>query len=211
MVDLILGFATILGGITAVWFFLDKLNSMKKQRLTKEETIQKREHWRKIFEEKLLENRIKKLTTDIIIRDVDRVDSYPETSDEAGISPWFKVGLLETYHRGIKVALRIGELVEANDSYRFQDYVNGEKGNIKVWMVGEIPFESIETVNWTGDEYYHKPHIFCHFEHNQNEPYERIIFCEERELQPGIKYFSEIIDYETVYENSIKIGLKNFA
>ncbi|WP_217511773.1 hypothetical protein [Vibrio metschnikovii] len=209
--EFILGFATILGGITAIWFFLDKIKPNKATRLTNSEKVSKREELRLIFDDKLLEIRSNKLSSDIILRDVDRADSYPETSDEPGISSWFRLGLLETYHRGIRVALRIGSLVEIENGYRFRDYVNGEDGDIKVWMVGEIPFESIESINWSGDEYYGKPHIYCHFEHDQGEPYERIVFCEERELQPGMRYFSEVADFKEVQKNSNEIGLENFA
>ncbi|WP_077343060.1 hypothetical protein [Pseudocolwellia agarivorans] len=209
--ELILGFATILGGITAIWFFWDKFKPNKVVRLTNSEKVTKREELRVIFEDKLLEIKANKLTSDIILRDVDRVDLYPETSDDEGISSWFRLGLLETYHRGIRVALRIGSLVEVENGYRFRDYVNGEDGDLKVWMVGEIPFESIESINWSGDGYYGQPHIYCHFEHDQGEPYERIVFCEERELQPGMRYFSEIADFKDVYKNSSEIGLENFA
>lgn len=102
-------------------------------------------------------------------------------------------------------------MVETEDGYRFRDYVNGEEGDIKAWMVGEIPYEPIESVNWSGDEYYGQPHIYCHFEHNQNEPYEGIIFCEKRELEPGMHYFSEIVNFKSIYEKSSEIGLEDFA
>ena len=73
--------------------------------------------------------RAKKLNSDAIIHDVDRVDDYPNSSDEEeGISSWFRVGLLETYHRGVKVGLRIGSLVETEKGLRFADHKNKEKG-----------------------------------------------------------------------------------
>jgi hypothetical protein len=134
--EFILSFATILGGITAIWFFWDKLKPNKPKRLTNSDKVTKRETLRPIFEDKLLEIKAKRLTSDIILRDVDRVDCYPETSDEPGISSWFRLGLLETYYRGIRVSLRIGMLVETENGYRYRDYVNGEDGDINVWMVG---------------------------------------------------------------------------
>lgn len=50
-----------------------------------------------------------KLIMDVIIRDMERIDSYPESSDKnKGISPWFKAGLMGTYHKGIQVGLNWG-------------------------------------------------------------------------------------------------------
>ncbi|EJG0961966.1 hypothetical protein C4G95_RS23660 [Vibrio parahaemolyticus] len=211
--DIVLAVATILGGITAIWFFWDKYSISKKpkpERLSNAEKVQKRAGLRPVFEEKLLDIRKGNLSGDVIVHDVSRLNAYPEVADESGISPWFRIGLLETYHRGIRVGLRIGYLTETDSGYRYTDHKN-EKGTIKVWLVGEIPFESIESINWDGDEYYHKPHIYCHFEHANGEPYERLVFCEKRELQPGWTYFSEIADYEDVEKRSKAAGIENFA
>jgi hypothetical protein len=214
--EIILAIATILGGITAIWFFWDKICqwwSRKNNippRLSNTNKIEKREKLRPIFEEAFSKIRAKKLTSDVIIRDVDRVDSYPDTTDEVGISPWFKVGLLETYHRGIKVGLRIGTLTETEEGLRYTNHEKEKKGTIKAWLVGEIPFESIESINWSGDEYYDQPQIYCHFEYG-SEPYERLVFCQERELGYGMTYFSEIADYEEVSKLSSKVGVEYFA
>ena len=44
----------------------------------------------------------------MIVRDVDRVDDYPDGDTKGkGISAWFKVELLGTYHRGIEVGLSL--------------------------------------------------------------------------------------------------------
>ena len=215
--ELVLAIATILGGITAIWFFWDKLSEFwikkfkPKPRLNNTEKIQKRAHLKEVFDDKFLEYRSKNIKTDVIIRDVERADNYPDTSEEKGISSWFRVGLLETYHRGVRVGLSVGTLTETEDGYRYTRFPE-EKGTLKVWLVGEIPFESIESVNWTGDEYYYKPHIYCHFEHTKNkEPYERLVFCEERWLEPDMRYFSEIEDFDTVHARSEKVGIKHFA
>ena len=54
---------------------------------------------------KLLERGQEQLRPDVIIRDVLRIDDYPELSEKKGISSWFKVGLLDTYDRGILLGL----------------------------------------------------------------------------------------------------------
>jgi hypothetical protein len=140
----------------------------------------------------------------VIIRDIDRIDDYPNVEDEnegEGISSWFKLALLETYARGIKVVLRISELTLCENGLRHTKYNEGEKGDVKAFLIGEIPYDSIVTVNWDGDDYYSSPHIYCHF--NQNgEPYEKLVFCEKTDMGNGHYYYKEISDYETVKTNS---------
>ena len=176
------------------------------------EKIRHREQLRKEFEQELLEIRSKDLRTDVIIRDVDRVDGYPNVEDDEseGISAWFRLGLLETYTRGVRVALRIGMLTQCDDGFRYTDYKNGEKGDVKAYLIGEIPFDSIVTVNWDGDEYYYFPHIYCHFNHNA-EPYERLIFCEKVDMGNGHNYYKELSVYEMVHNNSEQTDAEYFA
>lgn len=47
-----------------------------------------------------------------IVRDVARMDAYPEPDDSPwGISPWFKVEIKELYHRGLEMLLKFEEVV----------------------------------------------------------------------------------------------------
>ena len=144
-----------------------------------------------------------KLRRKVIIRDIDRADSYPEISNEKGISPWFKVELAQTYHRGVQVFLQAGALVTKDDgSLRFRDLKAGEKGDLRVFLVGEIPFLNIEVINWEGDEYDCYPHFYCHFFGKNDEPYERIIFCTEVDMGNGHKHYSEVDTFENIRKNS---------
>lgn len=106
------------------------------------------------------------------MRDMRRVDSYPETNKRRGISPWFRVGLLGTYHRGILLGLGWHNLVNdpALGGWRYHDWRqkdSEEPLGQKVVLIGKVPFESIEEVEWDGDEYYNYPHIYCYFKHEK--------------------------------------------
>ena len=70
---------------------------------------------------------------------------------------------MNTYDKGIHVGLRFVGLKEIDDGYRFVDHVNGEESDITALLMGDIPYDSIETVNMDGDEYYNYPHIYCYF------------------------------------------------
>ncbi|MDN7123456.1 hypothetical protein J6I90_01005 [Pseudidiomarina sp. 1APP75-32.1] len=179
--------------------------------LTPGELIKHSEELRKQFQEEVYKCRAENLRRDIIIRHVNRMDAYPNTDDkEKGISPWFRAGLLDLYHKGIMIGLRFGTLSEGPDGWRFTNYKEGEKGNIEVYMVGKIPYEFIEGVNFDGDEYYYFPHIFCHFAH-KGAPYEEIVFCEEVDLGSGHHYYKQIAKYHEVAENSKSWGGEYFA
>lgn len=175
------------------------------------ELVTHSEELRKKFKEEIYKCRAEDLRKDVIIRHVNRMDSYPEVNEKGnGISSWFRVGLLDTYHRGVLVALRAGTLSEGPDGYRYTNYKEGENGDINVYMVGKIPYEYIENVNFDGDEYYNFPHIFCHFA-NKGEPYEEMVFCEKIDIGSGHFYYKEVASYGTVSENSQSWGGEYFT
>ncbi|HGS5804003.1 TPA: hypothetical protein ACMD0U_000257 [Vibrio parahaemolyticus] len=190
----------------------------KQQKVTKPVFVNNAEKIRHIEEiRKQLGSYIQNINTQglrrkVNIRDIDRVESYPEVMEDQGISPWFKVELAQPYHRGIQVFLRAGAIVSCDDgTYRFRDHSKGEKGDERVFLIGEIPFSNIVTINFDGDEYDYFPHIFCHFSELAGEPYERLIICKEIDMGNGHKYYSEIETLENMQRNSEKYGVKHFA
>jgi hypothetical protein len=139
------------------------------------------------------------------------MDRYPDLDAESkGISPWFRVGLVGRYHRGIEVALGIHALVwEATEEHwRVADYDSEKDQSINGYQIGYIPYDAIESVDWNGDEYYSYPHIYCYFEHS-GQPYERIAFCEKRDLN-GHVFFTELDSVADVRLTSQKFGTARY-
>lgn len=168
------------------------------------ERIELRDKWKPEFEAHIRDHRQQKLGVDAIIRDVRRVDHYPETDKtRRGISPWFRAGLMGTYHRGILIGLSWYKLTadgddhDGNERWRYTDYKRGEQGDISVILIGYVPYENIASVDWQGDEYYSKPYIYCHFDAQKGEPYEKVVFCEEREMD-GRPFYREVVRREDV-------------
>jgi hypothetical protein len=91
-----------------------------------------------------------------------------------------------TYQRGVLLGLRWTYLQEQDGSWKELSSGNNE-GAVKVMLLGEVPYEAIESVNFDGDHYYNKPHLFCHFEH-AGQPYERLLYGEEFQLDPGFPH-----------------------
>jgi len=172
--------------------------------------LDSREKWKDKIQNYLNEIISKNLRDDIIIRDVNRYDEYPETKPHEGISPWFKLGLLELYHNGIKVGLRISSLIyeESESSWRKSSEDEGEEQCINAYLVGYIPFRNIVSVDFEGDEYYSFPHFTCRFS-DKKMPYEKLIYCEKREFMDGRFYFSELESDSKVKLTSAKFGTEN--
>lgn len=204
--------AGLLGGGSAVDLLRRTWEARSSPRFGSDgDKIRRRESLRQRFTEEIYRCRAEGLRQDVIVRDVDRVDHYPSLDgEETGISSWFKVGLLDTYDKGVVVCLRIGKLKECTGGFRFRDYVNDEEGDLRAWLMGDIPYDSIAEVNMDGDEYYYLPHIYCHFD-NGGEPYARLWFAERIDQPHGHPYFRQIANHAEVVANNIDDGTLGFA
>jgi hypothetical protein len=181
----------------------------KRRRLTNSEIIDLRKKWKAEIEPHILETHRKKLRQDVIIRDMRRIDNYPDIHEnQKGISPWFRAGLVGTYHRGILVALQLHGLKKHTDGkrYRRTNYKTGEKEDLNALLIGMVPFENIDNIDWDGDEYYGYPHIYCCFSHRR-EPYERVAYFIEKVASHGIPFYTEIESYESVRKLNKKLGI----
>jgi hypothetical protein len=176
------------------------------RKVTPQEKLALRSKWKPLFQEYIADNRRRNLRLDAIIRDMKRIDNYPEVSEYSskGISPWFRVGLIDTYEKGFMAGLRWDALVTDAETgeLRYPDRDKGEKGDRKVMVTGFIPYENVEDVDWGGDSYYDYPHIYCYFDY-KGEPYKRIAFCEQRQLDEHV-YFTDVADYKSVMKRSRK-------
>lgn len=189
-----------------------KYFTKNKRRLTQAERVELRAKWEVTFKSKLLERSREQLVHDVIIRDVLRVDDYPEseTGKKKGISPWFRIGLLDTYHRGIMLGLDWVRLTR-DESGSWHYPAKDKKETVTAILTGYVRYENIQHLNWDGDEYYGFPHIYCHFDEKGRMPYEKILFCERREMEPeGFEYYVELDSFENVEKLSKLKGTSRF-
>lgn len=176
--------------------------------------VQLRMKWKPIFEQKLRERLAKKLRSDVIVRDVERLEEYVNTEvPEEGISPWFRSGFVGTYHAGIQLHLGWYALTRGvTGGWRFRDYKGGESGDLKVALIGFVPYEQIESVDWDGDEFYYFPIFYCHFDARRKEPYAKLAFCELKESSDpaeDIHWYAEVCDYDEAKRLSFAAGVKD--
>lgn len=173
------------------------------KKLTSEQVIERRQKWKPLFEAQIVKNWCDNLRQDAIIRDMRRVDKYPDIDEDAnGISPWFRLGLIDIYHRGILVAFTWERLIEEpGGGFRAKQHGVDEEEGIKVILAGKIPFENIESVDFDGDEFYNYPHIYCHF-CIKGQPYESIDYYEERQSPNARPYYAHVISQDEVIARS---------
>jgi hypothetical protein len=189
--------------LSAVWKFFRR----NKRHLTPQERLALRTRWKPLFEGYLWQHQRQKLRQDIIIRDMRRMDKYPHIDEGRRISPWCRTDLIDTYEKGIMVALGRKELVTDGNGLRYTDRQGGEKGETTLMLTGFIPYENIENVDWTGDNYYGYPHVYCYFDMKAT-PYERLAFCKSNDSTNGREFFTEVADYEAVRKLSKKRGIR---
>jgi|SRR5882762_686893 len=181
----------------------------RKHRVTPEQKIQLKAKWKAVVEEQLAERRRQGLNEDVIVRDVKRAEHYPEGLPGRGISPWFRAGLVGTYHDGILVGLSWARVVFDEKLKKWVFARPGEEGKT-VAVIGYVPYHRIESIDWDGDEYYGFPHLYLHFDGPKKQPYERIGLCEKNALN-GRAYYTEVADYAEVRSLSKKLGIKRIA
>jgi hypothetical protein len=151
---------------------------------------------------------------EVIIRDVRRVDEYPNVKEKSkGISSWFRVTLVGTYHRGIQVGLSFYSLkwCPKEESWHLtRDYKASEMNAL---LVGRIPYDRIVTIDWSGDEYYSEPHIYCLFTGWRPSPYEELVFCEEymSDYPQPYSWYKELVGNEKVRKLTKKYEPSYFA
>jgi hypothetical protein len=177
-----------------------------KKVMTQEEIILARQEWKDKIE-KHLGHIHGDQSVEVVVRDTRRIDTYPLIKEkDKGISSWFGVSIIETYHRGIKVFLKLEGLKyeETKEEWRYSDYKEHEKSDLNAHLIGLIPFERIVSIDWEGDEHYRCPHIYCHFISKSKEPYEELIFCEKTGEGQFVSY-EEIAKYHNVRKLSKKL------
>src|SRR5262245_10270226 len=92
---------------TGVWRFYRR----NRRKLTPQQKLELRAKWKVQVESWILTHNRQKLRHDCIIRDMKRMDRYPDVTEGKGISAWFRAALIDTYENGIMVGLRWEGLV----------------------------------------------------------------------------------------------------
>jgi hypothetical protein len=151
-----------------------------------------REKWKAEFELKLLPKNKYGVHCNSIIRDIKRMDSYPDIDEEAkGISPWFKVEVKGLYHRGVEVFLNMPRAIKPLVTGGWIFCHHSDQAAVNAYPVGRIPFDLIEHVDWGGDGYYPFPHIYARFKNGQ--PYETVVFY--RRINKDDEFLIEVDDF----------------
>jgi hypothetical protein len=189
--------------VSAALAFVYRLIPRKNEKLqNRRSRLARNKKWQKEFSDYIQRNYAKNLDNAIFIRDFGRIEQYPKAKTGKGISPSFKVWLVDTYYNGIMVSLGMLEItyikaVEDNTNWYYCD--NEDPHGKKVFLLGKIPYERIEEVNWQGDEWNdYDPQVFCRFDSKSNEPYDELVYCERIERQDLWPYYHELVRLQDI-------------
>ena len=114
--------------------------------------------------------------SEVIVHSIDDM-SYPDVDSEStGISGWFKLEVWDYYHNGLEFVLRVERGARDSEGYwavlEHDQQFNTERfTEIRIFLIGRIPYRNIVDYDVIGDEYYPQPHLYCRFA-NGGEPYE---------------------------------------
>ena len=109
---------------------------------------------------------------------------YPENTRLTGdySAGYFRVEVFNFYHNGLQVftyPYAITAKVRVSESENEENSESIEE--MRLYVVGCIPFENIIAYDADGDEYYPYPHLFCDFS-NGSDPFEDIVYLSESHM-----------------------------
>ncbi|MCB1505923.1 MAG: hypothetical protein KDJ47_13180 [Hyphomicrobiaceae bacterium] len=204
--------ASIVKPVVDAFLALRRLWKGRRGQLKPEEIVQLRLTWKPIFDEWLMQMRRKNIGRDVTVKDVRRLDEYPEVNEDIqGISPWFRAGLVATNDRGLLLLLDWVSLSdEALDFLQLQGIREDnakETGNAA--LVGYVPFEQVVQFDKNGDDYSTRPSLYLHFDAKREGPYERIALCIRKEMKDcGAEWYSEICEIDEYRDACLKLGIE---
>jgi hypothetical protein len=191
--------------------------------LKPEEIVALRLKWKPIIDQRLALVQRKGLGRDVTVKDVRRLDQYPNgDKGSKGISPGFRVGLVGTNDRGLLLLLGWHSLssealeflklegIQRQNAQELEGRSNAQE-NANAALIGYVPFEQIVDVDWHGDDYNTRSSLYLHFDATREGPYEAIRLCIRKEMQDvGIEWYSEICDVDAYHDACTKLGIKPY-
>jgi hypothetical protein len=125
------------------------------------------------------------LGNEMILHDVE--DSlYPDADPDRAPSGWMKLEMFDLYFGGIEVILNGSQgLIDGNGNWctiKYGDEFDTSRFRvITVWAIGRLPYDCIVDYDMDTDDYYHGPHVYCHY-WNNGSPWEsfRFVYTDEK-------------------------------
>jgi hypothetical protein len=121
--------------------------------------------------------------TEVIVHRIEDT-TYPHVDESPGISGWFKLEVLDFYHRGLECILDLQHALLDTQTRAWAPLTHDQSKQAfpcrfrtaKIFVTGKIPFRNILYYDMRGDEYYPQPHLYCQFA-DYGEPYEGRGYC----------------------------------
>jgi len=190
----VIGFLTIAGAIVTLFTLITGLDSAFRwfakrflRRASPEALLSKRQKWKEELGEKLPARDEYGTRGEAIIRDVARMDVYPDVEHSfLHGSSSFKVEVKNVYDKGLEVFIAMGSRIVRGPGGKWirDDRAAADKSTF-VLPVGRIPGELIESIDWDFDRVECLPQIFCRFEGVRGSPFEDVVWYRRSEFEKG--------------------------
>lgn len=135
-----------------------------------------------------------------VIRNIRKLDGYPEVDKDANPHPWYRVGVKGLFaDRFLEVFFGTPKGLKRFGSKSWRMTRDDEAYDVLASVVGRIPLEWIARIDWDGDEFYSFPHIYCRFKQKWGPYKQALFFSREEGFERPI--YRELIDLDTAKKN----------
>jgi len=184
--------------------FKDARSAIKSRSYSSEEILAARKKWQPQFYDEVYRCWAENLRQDAFIVNVKKLKQYPDAdiaSKGRGISPWFKIGLVEALSDEFAVMHMIEYLRPFEDSWVRVRKADEHPEAIRAFRIAYISYENVVDVDWNGDKYTNLPVIYCRFRGRNGTPYNRVSYCHEGGDERFPPSYFEFADAHSVFRN----------
>lgn len=126
------------------------------------EILRRREAVRKEINSNLRWPETEHEVPEVLLVQLRKLNGFPATDDRIvrrSASPWFKVEVARVYDRWLEIISKITMVhIEGRTARETAD-----ANATKVEVIGRIPLERIEHIDWGSDPYYNAPRFYCRY------------------------------------------------
>ena len=161
----------------------DGVRLIQSRQYSGEAILEARAKWYPQFYQEIYRCWKEELRQDANIVNLKHVKNYPDSdfaSKFKGISPWFRIGLVQALSDEFAVMHKISHLKPFESGWIHTRYDDEDPEVIRAYRIGYIKYEHVAHVDWSGDKYTNLPVIYCRFRGKETgTPYDRVSHCTE--------------------------------
>lgn len=185
----------------------DGISLIRSRQYSPQAILEARAKWYPKFYEEVYRCWNENLRQDAHVVNLKYVKQYPDSdfaSKFKGISPWFRVGLVQALSDEFAVMHSVSHLKPFEGGWIHTRYDDQDPDVIQAFRIAYIKYENVEHVDWHGDQYTNLPVIYCRFKGREiGTPYDRVCYCTEGGDERFPPYYFEFEKAKNVFQNDL--------